>query len=78
LNDLQKVFDEVCFLTYLTVEPSKETVEEYLQQVYSEVLKGTKDNLWVLGSKLAQFDSGSFKNDQIKIFKSPFELLNIL
>ncbi|MDP3945716.1 MAG: MerR family transcriptional regulator [Lutibacter sp.] len=78
LNDLQKVFEEVCFLTYLTVEPSKETVGEYLQQVYSEVLKDTSDTLWVLGSKLAQFDSDSFKNDQIKIFKSPFELLNIL
>lgn len=78
LNDLQKIFDEVCFLTYLTVEPSKETVEEYLAQVYDEVLKGTKDTLWVLGAKLAQFDSDSFKNDQIKIFKSPLELLNIL
>lgn len=78
LNDLQKVFDEICFLTYLTVEPSKETVEEYLQQVYSEILKDTNDTLWVLGSKLAQFDSDSFKNDQIKIFKSPFDLLNIL
>lgn len=78
LNDLQNVFDEVCFLTYLTVEPSKETVEEYLRQVYNEVLKNTKDTLWVLGSKLAQFDPDSFKNDQIKIFKTPFELLNIL
>ncbi|MFZ3273570.1 MAG: MerR family transcriptional regulator [Lutibacter sp.] len=78
LNDLQKVFGEICFLTYLTVEPSKETVEEYLQQVYSEILKDTNDTLWVLGSKLAQFDSDSFKNDQIKIFKSPFDLLNIL
>lgn len=78
LNDLQKVFDKVCFLTYLTVEPSKETVEEYFRQVYSEVLKDSKDTLWVLGSKLAQFDSDSFKHDQIKIFKSPFDLLNIL
>lgn len=78
LNELQKVFDEVCFLTYLTVEPSKETVEEYLQQVYVEVLNGNKDTLWVLGSKLLQFDSDSFKNDQIEIFKSPLELLNIL
>ncbi|MFO7673843.1 MAG: MerR family transcriptional regulator [Lutibacter sp.] len=78
LNDLQKIFDDVCFLTYLTVEPSKETVEEYLEQVYSEVLKDTNDHLWVLGSKLAQFDSDSFKNEQIKIFKSPIELLNIL
>jgi MerR family transcriptional regulator, light-induced transcriptional regulator len=78
LKDLQKIFDNVSFLTYLTVEPSKETVEEYLEQVYIEVLKDTNDNLWVLGSKLAQFDSDSFKNEQIKIFKSPIELLNIL
>jgi len=78
LNDLQKIFDNVCFLTYLTVEPSKETVEEYLHQVYEEVLKNSNDSLWVLGSKLAQFDADSFKNDQIKIFKSPIDLLNIL
>ncbi|MHB1146523.1 MAG: MerR family transcriptional regulator [Lutibacter sp.] len=78
LNDLQKIFSDICFVTYLTVEPSKETVEEYLQQVYSEVLKNTNDNLWVLGSKLTLYDSDSFKNDKIKFFKSLADLLNIL
>jgi len=78
LNDLQKIFNEVCFVTYLTVEPSKESVDEYLQKVYSEVLQNTNDALWVFGSKLAQFDTVSFKNNQIKFFKSPVDLLNIL
>lgn len=78
LNDLQKIFNEVCFVTYLTVEPSKETIEDYLQIVNSEVLQNTNDTLWVLGSKLAQFDVDSFKNDKIKIFKSAIDLLNIL
>lgn len=78
LNDLQKIFSEVCFVTYLTVEPSKETIEDYLQIVNSEVLQNTNDTLWVLGSKLAQFDVDSFKNDKIKIFKSAIDLLNIL
>ncbi len=78
LNDLQKIFNDVCFVTYLTVEPSKETVEEYLQCVFSEVLHNSNDSLWVLGPKLAQFDGDSFKSDKIKIFKSPMDLLNIL
>jgi len=78
LNDLQKIFNDVCFVTYLTVEPSKETVEEYLQCVFSEVLHNSNDSLWVLGPKLAQFDGDSSKSDKIKIFKSPMDLLNIL
>lgn len=78
LNDLQKIFSDVCFVTYLTVEPSKESIEEYLQTVNREVLQNTNDTLWVLGSKLAQFDADSFKNDKIKIFKSAVDLLNIL
>ena len=78
LKDLQNVFDDVRFVTYLTVEPSKETVEEYLQEVYTEVLQNTNDMLWVLGSKISQIDLDSFKNDQIKIFMSPVDLLKIL
>ncbi|KUO69261.1 MAG: MerR family transcriptional regulator [Lutibacter sp. BRH_c52] len=78
LNDLQRIFSDVCFVTYLTVEPSNEPVEDYLKNVFSEVLQNTNDTLWVLGSKLAQFDSDSFNNNQIKIFKSPVDVLNIL
>lgn len=78
LNDLQKVFDNICFVTYLTVEPSNETVENYLEEVNSTILKGSNDTLWVLGAKTALLDEAEVDSAQIKVFKSPLELLNIL
>ena len=78
LNDLQKVYDNICFVTYLTVEPSKESIENYLEEVNSKVLKNSKDTLWVLGAKMALFDENLVDLSQMKVFKSPLELLNIL
>ena len=78
LNDLQKIYNEICFVTYLTVEPSKETVESYLTDVYNNVLNNSNDTLWVLGAKTNQIDENTMDLSKIKIFKSPIELLNIL
>lgn len=78
LNDLQKIYDGICFVTYLTVEPSKETIEEYFQNIYSSVLEKTDDSLWVLGTKVSQFSRDSVGISQIKTFKSLMDLLNII
>ena len=78
LNDLQNVYNNICFVTYLTVEPSKKSVENYLEEVNSKVLINTKDKLWVLGAKTASLDESLINASQIKVFKSPLELLNIL
>jgi len=79
LNDIQKIYKNVCYITYLTVEPSKETVDSYLKKVYDEVLLESTDTLWVLGSKVSQLKSQELLiNSKIKLFKSLFDLLNIL
>lgn len=78
LIDVQKVYDNISFITYLTVEPSKESVEDYLEEVNTKVLKNSKDILWVLGAKTALLDESLVDLSQIKVFKSPLELLNIL
>lgn len=78
LNDIQNVYNNICFVTYLTVEPSKKSVENYLEEVNSKVLINTKDKLWVLGAKTASLDESLINASQIKVFKSPLELLNIL
>lgn len=78
LNDVQKVYDNICFVTYLTVEPSKESVEDYLEEVNLKVLKNSNDNLWVLGAKTSLLDESLVDLAQIKVFKSPLDLLNIL
>ena len=72
------MYDNICFVTYLTVEPSKESIENYLEEVNSKVLKNSNDILWVLGAKTALLDENLVDLSQIKVFKSPLELLNIL
>ena len=56
----------------------KISIENYLEEVNSKVLKNSKDTLWVLGAKTALFDENLVDLSQIKVFKSPLELLNIL
>jgi DNA-binding transcriptional MerR regulator len=79
LSDIQKIYSDVCFVTYLTVEPLKEVLENYLQRIYNEVLESSNDTLWVLGPKIGQLDDSVLpKIERIKLFKSPYDLLNIL
>jgi len=78
LNDIQKIYNDVCFVTFLTVEPSNEDVTDYLNSVYENVLKNSNDELWVLGPKTAQIPSDAIIPDQIKVFKSPMNVLKVL
>ncbi len=49
LNDVQKVYNNICFITYLTVEPSRMSVEDYIETVNNTVLENTNDSygFWV-------------------------------
>ncbi|UMB60705.1 MerR family transcriptional regulator [Lutibacter sp. A80] len=57
LNDIQKVYNNICFISYLTVEPSRVTLEEYIEEVNSKVLLDTNSELWLLGRKLNEIEN---------------------
>lgn len=77
LNDVKKVYSNICFVSYLTVEPSKLTIEEYIESVNNIVLTDDDSELWLLGRKLTELDQNlSFKN--VKTFESIDLLLNKL
>ena len=78
LKDLQSVYKEICFVTYLTVEPSKISTEEYLQELFNNVLINTTHKLWVTGFKLQQIEENYQTPAQISLFSSPTAMLNIL
>ena len=77
LNDVQKVYNSICFVTYLTVEPSKLSVQEYVNKVKEEVLDESENELWLLGRKVAEADFIP-TNSKVKLFKSIDVLLNNL
>lgn len=75
LNDVQKVYDSICFVSYLTVEPSKITVQEYLNKVKDEILLNSNNELWVVGGKIKESTSLEVDEAYIKLFSSINDLL---
>lgn len=77
LNDVQKVYDDICFISYLTVEPSRMSVLEYIETVDKTVLVDTNSELWLLGRKLTEIE-GSLTLTNVKLFENIDLLLNKL
>ena len=77
LNDVQKVYSNICFISYLTVEPSRMSVEEYIETVNETVLEGTDSVLWLLGRKLTEIEK-DVRLPNVKMFESIDLLLNKL
>ena len=76
LKDIHTYFDNLVFVTYMTVEPDKDNVNEYLRKVYEEVIMTHNSEFWVLGKMTEYIDEKIHKN--IKIFKSIPEVVNYL
>ena len=54
LLDIQKVYNNICFICYLTVEPSKISINDYIHKVSEEVLDQSNSELWLLGRKVVE------------------------
>lgn len=79
LADVLKVYKSATFITYLTVEPSKITLQEYVDNVTDEVLtENNKNELWLLGRKVIEADDFKANNKNIKLFNSISNLLKAL
>jgi len=77
LRDVLKVYDNCCFLSYLTVEPSKISVDEYIEIVNNEVLDNSLSELWLLGIKVSETNITT-KSSSVKTFSSIDDLLKVL
>jgi len=77
LLDVQKVYSNICFVSYLTVEPSKISVNDYIKKVSEDVLFETDNELWLLGRKVIEA-SNLMDNYNVKCFNTIDDLLNTL
>ena len=63
------MYNNICFISYLTVEPSRISIEEYIQDVNDTVLLNTDSELWLLGRKLNEIEQQTtFSN--VKTFEN--------
>jgi DNA-binding transcriptional MerR regulator len=76
LKDMKKYFDNVIYISYLTVEPNKDVINDYLKEIASEII--THDaQVWLLG-RMTQFVDVHQLPKAIKVFNSISDLVTEL
>tara|TARA_R110000851_G_scaffold146269_1_gene285922 strand:- start:857 stop:1753 length:897 start_codon:yes stop_codon:yes gene_type:complete len=72
LKDLKKHFDSIVFVSYLTVQPERSEINEYIVQMSDQLLDDSTE-LWYMGW-LTQFIDAENLSDRVVVFNSIAEL----
>lgn len=77
LKDIQSYYDDIVFISYLTVKPSSEDLRKYLEKFEITLLKNHNSKLWLLGKVL---ESSNMENlpKQIRPYKSIKSLISTI
>lgn len=63
LIDLNHHFQKITFITYLTVEPSEDEIENYINDFSNTILKDSDNELLILGRKAAIINKDKLPNN---------------
>ena len=74
LKDLKKHFNSIVFVSYLTVQPERDSVNEYVTKMTDELVDDTTE-LWFAG-RLVEFINREGLSDKISIFDTISELVD--
>ena len=74
LKDLKKHFESIVFLSYFTVQPERNIVNEYVDEMITQLLD-ENTSLWYIG-RLAAFISMEKRDDKIVVFNSISDLVD--
>lgn len=73
LKDMKKYFDNVVYISYLTVEPTRDVIDDYLKEIASEII-APDAQVWLLG-RMTQFVDVHQLPKAIKVFNSISDLV---
>lgn len=76
LKDIKKYFESIVYVSYLTVEPNKDLVNDYLSKMNTEILD-ENSQLWLLG-RLVEFIDPSKLPSNVIVHQSITQLVNNL
>lgn len=74
LRDLKKHFGSIVFVSYLTIQPDKDSVNEYVNQMIQELIDENTE-LWYVG-RMTEFINTDGFSDKIKVFNSITNLVD--
>jgi DNA-binding transcriptional MerR regulator len=74
LKDLKKHFNSIVFVSYMTVQPDRDSINEYVTKMTDELVDNNTE-LWFTG-RLVEFINKEELSDKISIFDSISELID--
>lgn len=77
LKELKSYFDTMIFVSNLTVQPTKDAVQSYIQKINKDVLLDSNNELWIMG-RMVEFINTDELTDNIKVFHSIADFVNKL
>ena len=69
LLDLKSAFQKITFVSYFTVEPNQEIIEDYIDEMHEKLIKNSDNEMLLLGRMTAEINDKN-KYDNIHIYKS--------
>lgn len=73
LKDIKKYFDNIVYVCYMTVEPEKAEVNDYIKNLKEEILDESSE-VWLIGRMTENIDPKSAAHN-INVFKSINQLI---
>lgn len=76
LKDMKNYFDNIVYVSYITVQPTKDDINDYLNEIETEILDANS-HIWFLGRMTEFIDTKNISN-KMSIFHSISDLVNEL
>jgi len=76
IKDVNKLFDRITFVCYMTVEPTKDEVNNYIKQIKTE-FENDNSKFWFIGRMTENIDS-KLLSDKFNIYNSIIDLTHDL
>lgn len=77
LKHLINHHDNIVFLSYLTVQPDKESLEDFVSELKSVVLNNNQNKVWLFGSQIIDEPDERFP-ESFKIFRNLSDFLKVI
>ncbi len=77
LTDLTKYYESLHFVSYFTVEPSKDKIDKYVEEFNTNVNQDGKSKLWILGYQIQNLSKNNL-SPTLRTFNSIEQLVQEL
>ena len=76
LKDMKQYFDNIIYISYLTVQPVRDDIDKYLKEITTEVIDANSE-IWLLG-RMTEFIDVKSLSSSVSVFNSISDLVQKL